>query len=384
MKRNLYILYAIAFLQGMVFYGPIATLYRQAQGLTVFQITLIESISLALGILLEVPWGIVADKIGYRKTFVFCTGLFFVSKVIFWTATGFTDFLVERLMLSVVLAGLSGVDASFIYLSCKDGDSQKAFGVYNSLSMLGLLIATGIFSVFVRTHYFWAGFLTVVSYGIAAILSFGLTEVRHGRARGAPTEPFNVTLRKTLGNRSLLYFLIAVGCLSEAHQLITTFLNQVQYERCGMQPSSIGFVYIIAIVLGLLGVYSSAVTKRIGVCGSLFFFCVLSACSCLTLALTRSAVPSIVSILMLRISDTLFQPLQAEVQNREIQTDNRATALSINSMFVNCVAIGINLVLGAVSDRNLSSAFLFASYSCVGSLFVFLIWHKRGMKQRRA
>ena len=72
MKKNLYIMYAIAFLQGMVFYGPIATLYRQAQGISVFQITVIESISLALCILLEIPWGIVADKIGYKKTMIFC------------------------------------------------------------------------------------------------------------------------------------------------------------------------------------------------------------------------------------------------------------------------------------------------------------------------
>ena len=31
MKKNLYILYGMALLQGMVFYGPIATLYRQAR-----------------------------------------------------------------------------------------------------------------------------------------------------------------------------------------------------------------------------------------------------------------------------------------------------------------------------------------------------------------
>ena len=36
MKRNIYLMYAIAFLQGMVFYGPVATLYRQAQGVSVF------------------------------------------------------------------------------------------------------------------------------------------------------------------------------------------------------------------------------------------------------------------------------------------------------------------------------------------------------------
>ena len=33
MKRNIYLLYAMTFLQGMVFYGAIATLYRQALGI---------------------------------------------------------------------------------------------------------------------------------------------------------------------------------------------------------------------------------------------------------------------------------------------------------------------------------------------------------------
>ena len=38
-------MYAIALLQGMVFYAPIASLYRQAAGLTLGQIAIIEGIS---------------------------------------------------------------------------------------------------------------------------------------------------------------------------------------------------------------------------------------------------------------------------------------------------------------------------------------------------
>ena len=87
-KRNLRCMYAIALLQGMVFYGPIATLYREAQGVSIAQITLIESISLALCILLEVPWGILADKLGYKNTMAACCFLYFVSKLVFWQATG--------------------------------------------------------------------------------------------------------------------------------------------------------------------------------------------------------------------------------------------------------------------------------------------------------
>lgn len=113
-KKNIRLMYAISLLQGMVFYGPIATLYRQAAGVSVFQITLIESISYILCILFEVPWGMAADRIGYKKTMVFCCGLYFVSKLVFWQATGFGSFLLERVLLSIVIAGLTGVDSSIV------------------------------------------------------------------------------------------------------------------------------------------------------------------------------------------------------------------------------------------------------------------------------
>ncbi|MDY2656370.1 MAG: MFS transporter, partial [Candidatus Limiplasma sp.] len=197
MKKNLIIMYAIAFLQGMVFYGPIATLYRQAHGVTIFEITAIESISLALEILLEVPWGILADRIGYRKTMVSCSGLYFVSKIVFWKATGFAGFLIERVMLSVVMAGISGVDSSIIYLSCEGKNSQKAFGIYNSIGMAGLLTAAAVFSLFIKDHYSLAGLLTVISYGLAAVLSLGLTEVKHKKMVKVPSESFRGILKQT-------------------------------------------------------------------------------------------------------------------------------------------------------------------------------------------
>ncbi len=266
MKRNLWIMYAIALLQGMVFYGPIATLYRQAHGLTIFQITLIESISLSLLILLEIPWGIIADKIGCRHTIIFCSALYLISKIIFWKADGF------------------------------------------------------------------AGFLTVISYGGAAFLSLFLTDVRIHSVKKTDTEPFRVTIKKAMKNRSLLLFLIAAALLSETHQTITVFLNQLQYQKCGLSGSSIGLLFVAA---------------------------------------TRLAFPSAAAILILRFSNTLFQPLLTEIQNRHIRTDNRATALSVNSMLLNSVAIGTNLVFGALADRTLSGAFLFGTGICIISCLIF-------------
>lgn len=380
MKKNLYILYGIALLQGMVFYGPIATLYRQAQGVSVLEITIIESISLALGILLEVPWGVLADRIGYRRTMIVCSGLYFISKIVFWQANGFADFLVERVMLSVVLAGFSGVDSSILYLSCQGKDSQKAFGIYNSMSMVGLLMAAGVFSFLIQDNYSLAGFLTVISYGLAALLSLGLTEVKETTVEAVRPEPFRTTLQSTLRNRTFLLFLVGVAFLSETHQTITVFLNQLQYTRCGMSSTAMGILYIVATLLGLLGMYSAAVTNRLGIKRSFFLFCGLAAVPCLTLAVTAQVLPSVLGVLILRLSNTLFQPFQAEIQNRQIQTENRATALSIHSMLISGIAIGTNLIFGALSDWNLPTAFFFGGSICILGLIFFLIWYRSSVR----
>lgn len=375
MKRNIYLMYAIAFLQGMVFYGPVATLYRQAQGVSVFQITVIESVSLILCILLEIPWGVVADKIGYKKTMIFCCMLYFLSKVVFWQAADFFWFLSERVMLSVVVAGLSGVDTSILYLSCKEEDSQKVFGIYNSLQMAGLLLAAAVFSLFVGENYKLSGLLTVISYGTAAFLTLGLMEVRQGEDGRIGAKQFKKTLWETLCNKNLLLFLLLSAFLSETHQTITVFLNQLQYEKCGLSSAAIGYIYIGATLLGGLGILSDCFTKRLGMKGAGIFFCSTAILSCVLLALTKDALLSVGGILLLRISNSLFSPFQTEIQNRQIHTEYRATALSIHAMFIDAVGVGTNLVFGALAERKLTLAYFFGMAICAVSMILFLVWY---------
>lgn len=376
MKKNIYIMYTIALLQGMVFYGPIATLYRQAQGVSVFQITLIESISLILCLLLEIPWGVIADRIGYKLTMVLCCGLYFISKIVFWQATGFWWFLLERIMLSVVIAGLSGVDTSILYLSCDEGKSLKAFGIYNSLQTAGLLIAAVCFSAFIGENYKLAGGLTAVSYGLAAMAALWLTEVKPRESHAICMNEFEALLKQTMKTTHLLLFLVGVAFLSEIHQTITVFLNQIQYEKCGLSASVIGYVYIAVTLAGLCGVFSARLSKKTGtkLAGALFYSVALI--SCVVLAFTGKAESSIGGILMLRISNSLFQPFQLELQNKQIFTSNRATALSINAMIIDSIGAGTNLAFGALAEVSLSITFLFGAGLCVAGLLLFFTWYR--------
>lgn len=369
-KRNIRLMYAIALLQGMVFYGPIATLYRQAAGVSVFQITLIESISLAL----EVPWGILADRIGYRRSMIVCCGLYFLSKIVFWQASGFGGFLAERLMLSVVCAGLSGLDVSILYLSCPEEESHRVFGIYNNLGMAGLLTASAVYAVFVGENYRLAGLLTVFSYGAAAVLALFLREVHPSQARTASHQlaDFAALLKQLARSPRLLLLVLAAAFLNEAHQTITTFLNQVQYTRAGLSASAIAVVYVVMTLLGLCGGFSARLTGWLGERRTGGLLLGLAAAACLALTLTQGPLVSVAAILLLRVCHSLFTPLQTTLQNRQVTTGDRATALSLNALLMDTVAVFTNLVFGRAADVFLPLAMGFGFALCFAGLVLYL------------
>lgn len=173
LPRGIALFFAVYFLQGMVFYSPVATLYRQAAGLDLFQIGLIESISLAAMLLLEVPWGWLADRVGLRCTLVASTALFALSKVIFWRAETFGGFLAERLVMAGAVSGLTGCDAAWLFACVGEENSQRAYGVQEACQTAGVLLAAAVSSLLLGENYRLAGLLTVVSYGGAALLALG-------------------------------------------------------------------------------------------------------------------------------------------------------------------------------------------------------------------
>ncbi|NLS86215.1 MAG: MFS transporter [Ruminococcaceae bacterium] len=383
LKKNIFIMYAIAFLQGLVFYSSIATLYRQASGVSVFQITIIESISLVLCLIFELPWGVLADKIGYKKTMMICCTLYFVSKIIFWQASSFMGFLAERILLSVVLSGMSGVDSSILYLSCDSQDAQRVFGVYNSLGTAGLLLASLIFTIFIGADYRFSAFLTVLTYGTAAILTLFITEVKKPKASmeaNAQKQFFGI-LRNIFKNKYLLMFLVGAALLNETHQTFTVFLSQLQYVKGGMTDKMIGAAYILITIAGLISAKSSKITEAIGARRLVNLCYALAVLSCVLLCVTSSAVASVISILALRIAFSLFQPMQSNIQNMQVVSSDRATELSVFSVIMNSVGVSTNLIFGAVADVNLSSAFLFGAVFCLLGFILVSCWAK-GTKHR--
>lgn len=371
-KKNIVILLGISLLQGMCFYAPIATLYRQAAGITVFEMAVIESISFALSLLMEVPWGIAADRFGYRKTMICCTALYFISKIVFWRAEGFGMFLAERVLLSVVVAGLSGVDASILWLSAGEEKAQRIFGLYSALGTAGMIIASAVCAAFVGENYRLAGFLTVLSYGAATVLVLFLDEVRAPAAeRERPSVSFRRNLRQLTRTKGLLPLILCGALAGEVVRNVSVFYNQLQYARCGMNDRIIAAVYALTTLVGLCGALSSWVTKRAGKRKiGLFLMGIMTTC-CLTLAVTVSAAVSVTAILLLCAASSLYGPLASVLENRLIVTEDRATALSVNTLVADGVAIPLNLLLGRLAEASLPGVFLVCAVACGASTLLF-------------
>lgn len=373
-KRNIMLLCGLALLQGMVFYAPVATLYRQAAGLGLFHITLIESISLGLMIALEIPWGWLADRIGYKRTMLICCGLYFVSKLVFWQAHGFGGFLLERVLLSIVCAGLSGVDSSMLYLSCEEENSHRVFSIYQNAGEIGMLLAAMVYALFIKGNYRQAALWTAVSYGAAAVLALGLRDV--GAVQKSDSEykgrDIRKLLRQQLSSRKVILLLVAMALLSETHQVITVFLNQLQYVRSGMDHRGISAAYIAVSLMGLAGGFSARVSAGLGkkAMGTAIFS--FSMVCCLVLAVFIRPVASVLSILVLRGCFSLMQPLHMDLQNKLIKSENRATALSLNAVVQDGLGIALNLLFGRIADISLSGAMLLGAALCGIGLLCFL------------
>lgn len=214
-KQNIYLMYAICFFQGIVLYASISTLYRQARGLTLAEYAVIDGFSYIFQLAFEIPFGMLADRIGYKKALVLSNGLYLISKVIFWQAFGFGSFLLERLFFSMALAGLSGVDVSILYLSCGKEDSQKIFGHHSAFGTAGMLTGCLIFTLFLSTDYTATAFGTVISYGIAFFLSFFIEDIKDEEPReNIPSlRRLLAVCRITLKDYRFLLFILAEALL---------------------------------------------------------------------------------------------------------------------------------------------------------------------------
>lgn len=375
-RRNIALLFAAYFLQGLVFYSPVATLYRQAAGVDILQIGIIESISMVLMLALEVPWGYWADRLGHRRTLVICSFLFALSKVIFWRAADFWGFLLERVVLAVCMSGLSGCDSAYLFACCTgDQEHRRVFSRWEAVQTAGLLCASLAWPL-MGGDYRRSALLTVFSYTAAAGLTLLLREPEGARAAAGRGErpDFRAALRGTL---ALAPLLCGICLFKETVQMVTVFLGQLQFVRAGIPDGWFGALHAAVTVAGLAGGLSHRLTARLGERPAGCLLMGGAAAICLLLGLSPAPLLAVAGVVALRGLSALMNPLAVSLQNEQAPPAGRATQLSCNAMLMDLGAVCIYPAFGSLADAGVEKALLFGAFCCVLGLVFYYFGAKR-------
>lgn len=363
-RRACVLMCLIAFLQGFVLYAPVAALYRTGAGLTLTQIALLESLSYVLTVALEVPLGALCARIGYKRMLVLVNFVFFASKLVFWRAYSFGMFLAERVLMSVVSAGLSGCDDAYLYLAAGPEEAQRAFGRYSVSGTVGLLASSAAFTLLFSDAWRAAALWTAVFYGVAAACALALPDAPASKADRAPLAAQLRGIADNLRAQPRVGLLLAADVLlTISGQTVTVFYSQLLYKRCGVPDAWLGALYVLltlcALSAGASWRAARRLKKRFGPCVFL-----LGAAGCFAAGFARGPVLCAAGVFALQFAWYAWQPYSARLQNDSVADGARSVILSGYSMAQNLGTSGLSLALGAVADVQLTGALALAGGLC--------------------
>lgn len=357
MKHNPILLLGISFFQSFVFYGPISTLYRESRGIDIGEIFIIEAIFLVTVLVFEIPWGMVADRMGYRNTLLVANVIFFISKLVFLFAGSFFLFSLERVLMAIAISGLSGCDSALAYESLEGRDPQKYFGKYYAAGTLGFVAASVSGSWIAGFSYSLTVLLSAIFYGVAAVLTLFLKEPpRDVKEARNFRDTLRISLEVLKVKRFLIFISLFVGVLGVAgHSLV--FLNQLQFQRAGIPVAFFGLLVAGLEMVRLVAARTHILTQRAGEKAVLAGAALAVGIAYLVLSQTASSIVSILSMAVILGALAVIQPLIQDILNRNIAVC-RATLLSLSSWVGSVIGIALNPAVGYLSRRSVSAALL--------------------------
>ena len=379
-NKNIYLLCAIAFLQGLVFYGPVATIFRQHRGISISDIFILETIFIILMLIFEIPWGFFADRIGYKKTLLISFFLFFISKIIFYFSHSFVGFIGESITAALAISGMSGCDSALIYSTIEGKNSDKAFSYYSAAGTAGLLTAALGSTLILKYSMDLTAFFTIIPYGIAFVITFYLvdTDKRDHREK---CNTLIDSMKNISQNKSIFIFVMAMGFISESTHAICVFLNQPIYSKSGISIMYFGLIKAVMQVICLASGKAYKLSRRIGVKKLYITSVITIIIANLLLLYFKSWFLVIAMIALIELAFALCQPLAHTIKNDSIITGDRATLLSAYAMAANLIGAFSYLLIGKASDFSLQGGIIMCAILELAA-FVLIIIFFRGSRYK--
>lgn len=377
MRRFLRIIYLYQFLDDFILVFPVYALLFQDNGLNTFQISLLFIIWSLVTVVLEVPTGALADKYSRRN-------LLILGEII--RALGYGFWLIERsfvgFALGFILWGIKGVLTSgtkeaFVYDELKnfnrEQEYEKVNGRIKATGNVGIVLAL-VIGGFVAQH----GYVLVLIPSILFSLLAGLVLLLIKPApRAKPTEEikyFSVLKKALLQARSNRVILSLMGIIALVYSpfiAVDEFWPLV-FRSIGFNIQTIGLLVAAIYAVTALAGYSVDLFKGRGRHFELLLFALGG-----LLFITAGFLEALATLVLVLTASYLIQVAYVKLDSKlqhSIESKQRATISSVQSLTLEIVVIVFTLGLGIVANRfGAISLIIFSGAATLAGAFVSVI-----------
>ncbi|MCL2530965.1 MAG: MFS transporter [Oscillospiraceae bacterium] len=373
-SSNIKLQYVISFMRALLPAYVIERLFWQAQGMTVQMMVLCGVIYSLTVILLDVPGGILADRIG-RKPMIFLGYAFAAGEFIFTVfARSFGMFALAMVSAGIGDALYNGSQNALLYDSLlaeqKQDGFEKLLGNVNALDLAGSMIAMLFGGVLAAQLGFSLNYyISFVSMMIAAVLSLGLKEPplvtkSESEVLGAVKQAKQALV--LLRQKPVVLMLCVSGMvLGAALTQMDEFYQLILYgaELPVVFFGIVGAVLVASRIPGNL--LAHKLKQRLRYRSVLNAIFVLNIAGYLALFVVRS-VWAVIPIAVISFAAGITEPLVLGYLHHETDSSIRATVESFASLGLQILSMLVGLLFGWVSTQwSIFAGFLPLAVICI-------------------
>ena len=360
----------INFCQRFHLYVHAMALLLLARGLTLTQISLIESIMIFTIFVMEVPTGVLADRVGRKWSIICSTFLLMCAEFIFIFARDYEWYVLIALLTGTGFAFASGAVEALVYDSLPDNDERedemkRAMGRVNSWGQIAFVISPIVGALIIGDaapeQFIPAIALTVVALLVGLLVCLTIREpvIDTAEKRASSLALFRDGVALLRSNQRLRRLALLVIFSSPFTAALITTLAAPYLTGNAASPFVVGIALSLGSLLAALTQrYAYKVEEWLGQERAIALLIILPGMLYWLLALAAGPLAPVLIVILMYGSNDMKAPLFSAYQNALIESKNRATVLSLINMFVSLYLAALAPLYARLAETSLPLAFV--------------------------
>ncbi|MBZ0230829.1 MAG: MFS transporter [Deltaproteobacteria bacterium] len=349
MARDLRFFYLFRLLATSYLWVPIFVPFMFSRGLTFRDIMILGGIYSAVVIIVEVPTGAFADRIGRRTSMMLGALIMAGSCLIAYQATTFSEFLVSEAMAAVSMSLCSGADSAYLFDLLAENGVAHEYGRRESTASAWHQAGSAI-------AFAGGGLLAEIDLALPYLVTAGVAlcalaaafTLGDDRSRLAAPAPLRISLvlewrswashmKGAMGDvmrNGRLAWIIGYSAVVFVLLRATIYLYQPYLNARSFSYSEIGFVFAaVYLTASFVAHRGHMLRQRFG--DEPLLWTLLGGLAISFVLLEEMGGPFVLALLAVQaVANGLYSPLVKPLLNKEItDSSRRATVLSVESIF---------------------------------------------------